>query len=364
MAVDRGRGGFLRAAAARSSLSLPRAPAGAATLAPPGCPPALRRLGASSRHEMRCQPAATPGWCQPPPAIRPLPWATRTRGVGTHRPHPQPRLHLLQPVRLDAVVLEQVLEGPRRLAQHVRPAVDVHDGLLALQVPHRAHLRAREGGACEGVGWARGGRAGAGEQASRGCSLRSVAAVPAHAAALLLSGTCNAPAACPMPANVLPKRPTCRPLTGGASGAAPTDSSTDRTPSTVAIAPPNTRTPGTSRKLGAPATHAASRDDWQPALGGGGGQAGGWRVGDVGSTGGHAHAQLPASMQDSVQRMLRVAIPASWPLPRRPSPPPARTPKVILLQDCVGPQHSAAALRDERCVRLQLGAVLPLLRLA
>ena len=35
---------------------------------------------------------------------------------------------------------------------------------------------------------------------------------------------------------------TCRPLTGGASGAAPTLSSTRRMPSTVAMAPPNTPT--------------------------------------------------------------------------------------------------------------------------
>lgn len=118
---------------------------------------------------------------------------------------------------------------------------------------------------------------------------------------------------------------TWRPLTGGASGAAPTLSSTRRMPSTVAIAPPNTPTceladqsgqtclrkeqgrapteafaepsarpapvqrllhhhrhalavqdltPGTSRKLGAPGMQAFSRADWQPAGRDGHGQAG------------------------------------------------------------------------------------------
>ena len=41
-----------------------------------------------------------------------------------------------------------------------------------------------------------------------------------------------------------------------------------------------------------------------------------------------------------------------------------RTPKVVLLQDGVRPQHRPRALRDERSVLVQLRAVLPLLRLA
>ena len=113
---------------------------------------------------------------------------------------------------------------------------------------------------------------------------------------------------------------------------------TCRMPSTVAMAPPYTRTPGTSRKLGAPGKKASSREDWQPA-------------GQQAAKGG------PIADDWALQLLAGRGCAADCTSHQL-------TPEVILLQDCVGAEHSAAPLGDQRCVLVLLGTVLPLLGLA
>ncbi len=59
-------------------------------------------------------------------------------------------------------------------------------------------------------------------------------------------------------------RRACSPCAPAPPGAQPAQVSTPQMPSSVGSAEPNTRWPGTPRKLGAPGTVSASLADWQP----------------------------------------------------------------------------------------------------